>query len=761
MRKVRQAIFVLFTLLFSLFSLLNLSSCGMDQVLGISGQEAAKLLEQGDISFILDAEFPEGVSAALSALKPLSGIHPQAAFFAALLVEAAEAKGLPGSQGKKDILFALALEGSPLSMREAAEKLILPVLEDEALAEEVLKVLGNRNDDVLASLRAACQYRLNRFDYAARSVESQKELSSWNKALYLLSLWQEAKKAGSETEKSLTLHGEALAFFLTTSVDSAWQWALREFSKDEYLNDEFAQNDDSAISESGLFSIAERMAFSGRAATARSQFALSMAFFNEALASDTELFFQYPEIFRDLGRTIQFATANARRSGIELLSTWERQLHARTIAAHTDLEYLLHYFLGRIYRQDGQRGRSTAAFQEALELAPELLQADACIWYILTNSLDERAGAAAALFKAYIPRMSSLPYFDDVLERLSRYLVSQKDWKTMEEIFALLLAKNANADAVAQYAWILGRASEQGYYSPVRQEDFFQIAFDRGNTSLYYRAMSAWKLGIALAPEASQASQSSGARKNSPVSAEMEFLTGFFSFNAADLALPYIQKYEHSLTIPELRTLVSALADSGIIHESMNLVSRYIARDDFIMTREDLLLFYPQPFKDLIERYAIEASLAPELLFGLIRTESYFRADAMSRVGAVGLGQLMPDTALDMANRIARRTGIDYRPGGIDLANPEINVHIASYYLNYLIETVGSPMTALIAYNGGMGRVRRWRAAEPRLPEDLFLETIEFEETREYGRRVLAASAIYGYLYYNMSMEEVVADIYR
>jgi soluble lytic murein transglycosylase len=269
--------------------------------------------------------------------------------------------------------------------------------------------------------------------------------------------------------------------------------------------------------------------------------------------------------------------------------------------------------------------------------------------------------------------------------------------------------------------------------------------------------MSAWKLGIALIPETGSA-----ASRRAPVSEELEFLLGFFSFSAADLALPYIRRYEDSLTIPELRILAASLANSGIVNESLNLVSRYMARDDFIMTRQDLLLFYPQPFKELIEKYAKEALLPPELLFGLIRTESYFKADAVSRVGAAGLSQLMPDTALDMANRIARRTGPDYRsPDGIDLVNPEINVHIGSFYLNYLIDYTGSPMTALIAYNGGMGRVRRWRAAESRLPEDLFLETIEYDETREYGRRVLAAAAIYGYLYYDMSMEEVVADIYR
>jgi soluble lytic murein transglycosylase len=159
--------------------------------------------------------------------------------------------------------------------------------------------------------------------------------------------------------------------------------------------------------------------------------------------------------------------------------------------------------------------------------------------------------------------------------------------------------------------------------------------------------------------------------------------------------------------------------------------------------------------------------LGVEILFGLIRTESFFRADAVSRAGAVGLAQLMVPTAQDMANRIARRGGPDYRgPNGIDLVNPEINVHLGSYYLRYLTEQMGNPMLALLAYNGGMGRMRRWlnndrSQSGGSLPNDLFLESIEYPETREYGRRVLAAAAVYGYLYYGMTMEEVAADIYQ
>jgi soluble lytic murein transglycosylase len=124
----------------------------------------------------------------------------------------------------------------------------------------------------------------------------------------------------------------------------------------------------------------------------------------------------------------------------------------------------------------------------------------------------------------------------------------------------------------------------------------------------------------------------------------------------------------------------------------------------------------------------------------------------------------MPATAEEMAGRIARRGGPDYRGAGMDLANPEINVQLGSFYLRYLMENTGSPILALLAYNGGMGRVRRWLAADSReggLPQDLFLETIEYHETREYGRRVLAAAAVYGYLYYGLSMTDVAAGIYR
>jgi soluble lytic murein transglycosylase len=114
----------------------------------------------------------------------------------------------------------------------------------------------------------------------------------------------------------------------------------------------------------------------------------------------------------------------------------------------------------------------------------------------------------------------------------------------------------------------------------------------------------------------------------------------------------------------------------------------------------------------------------------------------------------MPATAGEMADRIRPQGGPDYtRDQGPNLQEAEANIHIGAFYLAYLLERMEDISPALLAYNGGMNRVRRWRAADTRtadggLPLDLFLETVEYPETREYARKVLAAQAVYRELYW-------------
>jgi soluble lytic murein transglycosylase len=430
------------------------------------------------------------------------------------------------------------------------------------------------------------------------------------------------------------------------------------------------------------------------------------------------------------------------------------------------LAYRLLYFAGRIERQGGRHEAASALFGRAVELAPDGTQADACIWYILNMAFQDNPDEMTELLRIWIPRWYRSETFDDILDRLARHLVSRGRWQALFEVYRLLKPGAARA----QYGYILGRAAESGYLDGAkpeallrpevsfRPEVFFRTVLDEKNASFYYRASSSLRLGTALRPPGASVSPEKTGGYSHPEL--MEFLLGFFEHGASEFAAPYITKYRQELSADELRVLAEALQRAGIWDESIRLVQTYLARDDYGPVRADLELCYPRPFLEQVESYAEEQGIAPWLLFGLIRTESAFAADTGSWAGAVGLTQLMPDTAADMAGRLARQGGPDYRrEEGIDLTDPQANIHLGAFYLRYLLDRMENPLFALLAYNGGMGRVRRWRAEAPELPADLLAETAEFAETREYVRKVAGAAAVYGFLYYDLTMEAVIADM--
>jgi soluble lytic murein transglycosylase len=752
--------------------------------MGLSRQEAAERLKAGDIGFILEAQIPAQFSSALSTVKKLNRIHPSASFYAGLLVKSEDS-------GRAALLFAAALESPSLPVRrEAAMELMFPALRDAGLdTVRGILALTKKNsgrEGASPALRAACLYRLGKFSDIEKLYRTVTGLSPWDNVLSRLArLNSKNPRRPLNPGRPLPLNEDFIqlkAFLFSSASDGIRDWALEEFLR---------------IDPEGL-GPAERAALAGKSAAARSDFVRGTERFREVLEQEPELFFQNPELIHDLGRCFQF-NPPAREEGAALFASWDSLLESPE--AESALRYRVLYFAGRIERQREEYTRSSEFFRRAMEIAPDPLQSDACLWYILINAMTAQPETAAALVNASMPAMSQAAYFSDVLDKLSRYLSSRRQWKTMLEVFSRLRAQGTNGAMIAQYAWILGRAVQEGFLpasealpgerggagEPAHAvaRALFTIAFEESGASLYYRVMSASKLGAALTPASAEPPASAGppASAEPPASADMEFLLAFFELGAAGRAYPYILDLEKSLSVSELRSLAEALANAGRRDESLNLVSRYMAREGYEINSEDLLLYYPQPFRELIEDKAREAGLGPEMLFGLIRTESYFMPGAVSRSGAVGLSQLMEPTALEMAGRIARLGGPDYRltetPGSssgaeggassgaeggalaLDLTDPETNVHIGAFYVRYLVDRMGSPMLALLAYNGGMGRVRRWHAGQkPWLPDDLFLETIEFDETREYGRRVLAAAAVYGYLYYGLSMEAVVADVY-
>jgi soluble lytic murein transglycosylase len=150
---------------------------------------------------------------------------------------------------------------------------------------------------------------------------------------------------------------------------------------------------------------------------------------------------------------------------------------------------------------------------------------------------------------------------------------------------------------------------------------------------------------------------------------------------------------------------------------------------------------FPLPYELKFRSEAARNQLDPMLVAGLVRQESAFEPAAMSRVGAIGLMQVMPKTAL----KVARQLKVRYVR--TRLTDPGYNLQLGSRYLANLIQGFGTPEAALAAYNAGEDRVEQWTAGQNYLEPAEFVESIPFTETREYVQIVIRNADVYRQVY--------------
>ena len=155
--------------------------------------------------------------------------------------------------------------------------------------------------------------------------------------------------------------------------------------------------------------------------------------------------------------------------------------------------------------------------------------------------------------------------------------------------------------------------------------------------------------------------------------------------------------------------------------------------------RNDIELRFPVLQKERVKKYSKKQKLQPAYTLAVIRRESAFAVDARSRVGALGLMQIMPATG----KVIAKRLKVKYK-NKQQLLNPETNVNFGTKYLNMMLKKFhDQPALASAAYNAGGHRVRAWKPKDKDMRADQWIESIPFKETREYVSSILAYTAIY------------------
>lgn len=146
---------------------------------------------------------------------------------------------------------------------------------------------------------------------------------------------------------------------------------------------------------------------------------------------------------------------------------------------------------------------------------------------------------------------------------------------------------------------------------------------------------------------------------------------------------------------------------------------------------------YPQAFREDVVKGASANAVPESLIYAIMRTESNYHPTALSPVGAVGLMQIMPATAESISKGDSTR-----------LTRPELNIRLGALHLRDLMVMYdGNLPLVMAAYNAGSGNVKRWQKGLGGLPQDEFIESIPFKETREYVKKVTTAMELYQRLY--------------
>lgn len=147
---------------------------------------------------------------------------------------------------------------------------------------------------------------------------------------------------------------------------------------------------------------------------------------------------------------------------------------------------------------------------------------------------------------------------------------------------------------------------------------------------------------------------------------------------------------------------------------------------------DDIALRYPRPFLDAVNQASKLAQLPQDWILAVMRQESLFRKDAVSRADARGLMQMMPSTAV----AVARRWHLSL-PGRDGLFDPSSAVPLGAVYLRELLDRYGEQLAlSLAAYNGGPASIGRWLPAAP-MDADVWIENIPYNETRGYVQHIL------------------------
>lgn len=430
---------------------------------------------------------------------------------------------------------------------------------------------------------------------------------------------------------------------------------------------------------------------------------------------------------------------------------------AGSIAATNEKKQILFFYAGRLLDKAGPTYRNTALenLRTSFSFAEDPATRDNALWYYLETARHISVEKAVTALGELAPLWSDAEYFEDFLDDLSMDILYSKAY----DLFCQIFERNKiffSKASFTKYAYITARLVEEELaYPPSGAKSAYvasllNMAWDTSESNCYYRILLSRKLNKAeeefySAEKLLLERKDSEEEKLAEGLIENELYQRFYRY--------YRDNYSaisEEVSLALINTLKEAEKDKKDTYaDILRLASYGLGNSEYSYRKDIQKALYPRFYEEKVTDKAGKYKIPEYFIYSLIRTESYFDDDVYSSAGAIGLCQLMEETAAD----VAKKKKIDE----YDLLDADTNMDFGIYYLENLISRLdGNAMDAFLSYNCGITRVRRWKEDFILLPNDLFLEIVPIEETREYGKKILTAACLYGNLYYEKTFTEVL-----
>lgn len=381
--------------------------------------------------------------------------------------------------------------------------------------------------------------------------------------------------------------------------------------------------------------------------------------------------------------------------------------------------------------------------EDQLDAMPMGNSKDDALWLYLLSLSHVGRDRVVSKLAYYVDRLSGESYSSDIIDHVLTALVQNREWELIVQLEPIV-KKNGSISDRSRILWILSRIYYHEFLSVPNKEEAIQNALDEivliDNYSYYsYIANALLKRESNLVlSEPDEAVE---------LTDDDQWILGFLSYGLEDDALKF------SKQVKDLNYSVSIAAATMLDFEEKHLENlRFMSYHDVPLNSESFPLYYPLPYKEKIVETAELYGFPATLFSGLIRTESGFDMDVVSSAGAVGLSQLMPETAIEQAN--------DLGIGTPDLNNPDTNIFLGGTYIDWLLDRLETIPVSFMAYNAGLGNVWRWQRGWGDLPDELFIEAAPFVETRDYVPKILRSAIYYGHEEYDVTPYEVIKSLF-